>query len=161
MNKVQLYSRFAIYGALAIVLNLIENYFFPPLYFGIRFGFANIVSLISLKQTGYKGMLFVVILRLTLGNILKGSIFGTPFIISSFGIVLSSIIIALLNRIEASIMFTSMMSSIFHTIGQLIAVCIIYNNVNMIVILPVLIISSLATGVITGYISVRVLNRMS
>lgn len=159
MNNTRRYARLAIYCSLAIVINLIENIFLPPLYFGIRLGLANIISLITLKQMGVKDMCLVVLLRLTLGNLLKGTIFGTPFIISSFGIVLSSISLLLLDRFNFSIMFSSMISSVFHTLGQLIAVCIIYNSINMFVILPVLIISSLATGVITGYISIQILKR--
>ena len=161
MSNTKRYARLAIYCSLAVVINLIENLFFPPLYFGIRFGLANIITLITLKQMGFKDMCIVVLLRLTLGNILKGTIFGTPFIISSLGLVLSTIIIVVLNKANASVLFTSMMSSIFHTIGQLIAVCFIYSNINIMIILPVLVISSLATGVITGYISINILKRFS
>lgn len=160
MNKTQRYSRLAIYCALAIVINLVENMFLPPLYFGIRFGLANIVSIVSLKKMGLKDMCIVVFLRLTLGNLLKGTIFGTPFIISSLGLLLSSIIIVILDKLNSSVLFTSMISSVFHTLGQLIAVCFIYSSVNMVVILPVLVISSLATGILTGYISTYLLKRI-
>ena len=60
MNKTQRYARLAIYCSLAVVINLIENLFLPPLYFGIRFGLANIISLITLKQMGFKDMCIVV-----------------------------------------------------------------------------------------------------
>lgn len=160
MNNTKRYAMLAIYCALAIVINLVENAFLPPLYFGIRFGLANIISLITLKQMGFKDMCLVVLLRLTLGNLLKGTIFGTPFIISSLGLIFSSIIIVILDKFNASILFTSMMSSIFHTFGQLLAVCFIYNEINLVVILPVLIVSSLATGVLTGYITKEILRRI-
>ena len=160
MNNTKRYAILAIYCALAIVINLVENAFLPPLYFGIRFGLANIISLITLKQMGFKDMCLVVLLRLTLGNLLKGTIFGTPFIISSLGLIFSSIIIVILDKFNASILFTSMMSSIFHTFGQLLAVCFIYNEINLVVILPVLIVSSLATGVLTGYITKEILRRI-
>lgn len=151
----------ALLCALAIVINLIENLFIPPLSFGIRFGLANIISLITLKKMGFRDMCLVVLLRLTLGNLLKGTIFGTPFWISSLGIILSSIVIVILDKFNSSILFTSMMSSIFHTLGQLIVVCFIYNQINIIVILPMLIITSLATGVITGFISIEVIKRIN
>ena len=151
----------ALLCALAIVINLIENLFIPPLSFGIRFGLANIISLITLKKMGFRDMCLIVLLRLTLGNLLKGTIFGTPFWISSLGIILSSIVIVILDKFNSSILFTSMMSSIFHTLGQLIVVCFIYNQINIIVILPMLIITSLATGAITGFISMEVIKRIN
>lgn len=160
MNKTKRYSMLAILCAMAVVINLIENLFIPPLSFGIRFGLANIISLITLKKMGFKDMCLVVLLRLTLGNLLKGTIFGTPFWISSLGIILSSIVIVILDRFNASILFTSMMSSVFHTLGQLIVVCFIYNQINIMVIFPMLVITSLATGIITGFISIEVLKRI-
>lgn len=160
MNKTKKYAYLAVFCALAIVINLVENIFIPPLSFGIRFGLANIISLITLKLMGVKEMCLVLLLRLTLGNLLNGTIFGTPFWISSLGIILSAIIIILLNKINASIIFTSMMSSIFHTLGQVIVVCYIYGEINIIVLLPVLIISSLATGILTGLLSLEVIKRI-
>ena len=160
MNKNKRYAYIAILCSLAIVINLIENLFIPPIAFGIRFGLANIVSLVALKTLGVKEMGLVILLRLTLGNLIKGTIFGTPFLISSLGIIFSSVVILLLDKLKASISFTSMMSSIAHTFGQLIVVCIIYNQINVIAILPLLIVSSLATGAFTGIITNKVLKRI-
>lgn len=154
------YAYVAILCSLAIVINFIENVFIPPLAFGIRFGLANIVSLIALKTMGIKEMGLVVLLRLTLGNLIKGTIFGTPFWISSLGIILSSLCILILDKLNASINFTSMMSSICHTFGQLIVVSIIYKQINIMMLLPMLIISSLATGVLTGLITSKSLKRI-
>ena len=161
MNKNKRYAYIAILCSLAIVINLIENLFIPPIAFGIRFGLANIVSLVALKTLGAKEMGLVVLLRLTLGHLIKGTIFGTPFWISSLGIIFSSVVILLLDKLNASISFTSMMSSIAHTFGQLIVVCIIYNQINVMAILPLLIVSSLATGTFTGIITNKVLKRIN
>ena len=160
MNNTKRYAQLAILSSLAIVINIIENLFIPPFYFGIRFGLANIISLITIKKMSLKDMCIVVLLRLTLGNLIKGTIFGTTFWISSLGVILSSIIVIVLDRLKSSIVFTSMMSSIFHTFGQLLVVCFIYGEINLIMMLPVLIVSSLATGVLTGYISKEVLRRL-
>lgn len=160
MNKNKKYARIAVLCALAVVINLIENLFIPPLGFGIRFGLANIISLVALKLFGKNEMGMVVLTRLTLGNLIKGTIFGTSFWISSLGIVLSSLCILLLDRLNASILFTSMMSSLFHTTGQVIAICILYSQINIFVLLPLLTVSSLATGVLTGLISIKVIKRL-
>jgi len=146
-------------SAVAIVINFVENWFIPPVGFGIRFGLANVISLISLFLFGPKSMIVVVMLRLTLGNLLKGTIFGTPFIISASGLILSSIIIFVLYKLKSSIIFISFMSSVFHTTGQVIAVSILYSQINILAILPLLIIFSLATGMLTGYISSLIIKR--
>ena len=54
MNNTKRFSYLAIMSALAIVINIIENLFIPPFSFGIRFGLANIISLVTLKKTGIK-----------------------------------------------------------------------------------------------------------
>lgn len=160
MSKTKRYSYVAILCSLAIVINLVENWFIPPLAFGIRFGLANIISLVTIKLFGIKEMSLVVLLRLTLGNLLKGTIYGTPFWISAAGLLLSTMIILVLNRLNSSILFTSMMSSIFHTLGQLIVVTLIYNQINIMLLLPMLIVFSLASGVLTGIITKEVLKRV-
>ena len=145
---------------MAIVINLIENIFIPPLTFGIRFGLANIISLVSLKILGKREMGFIILVRLTLGNILKGTIFGTPFLISAAGLLLSSLGILICEKFHCSVIFTSMMSSILHSGGQMLAVCFIYDQVNIIAILPLLIIGSLVSGVLTGTISHTIIQRV-
>ena len=159
MNKRNAYI--AVLCSLAVVINIVENLFIPPLSFGIRFGLANIISLVTIKLFGKKELFYVVLLRLTLGNLIKGTIFGTPFWISSLGLILSTLVILLLDKLNSSIYFTSMMSSIFHTLGQLIVVCIIYNQINVMLLLPILIITSLATGVLTGIVTKEVLKRIN
>lgn len=159
MNRRNAYI--AVLCSLAVVINIVENLFIPPLSFGIRFGLANIISLVTIKLFGKKELFYVVLLRLTLGNLIKGTIFGTPFWISSLGLILSTLVILLLDKLNSSIYFTSMMSSIFHTLGQLIVVCIIYNQINVMLLLPILIITSLATGVLTGIVTKEVLKRIN
>ena len=105
-------------------------------------------------------MLFVVFIRLTLGNILKGTIFGTPFWISSMGLILSTIAILINHKLNSSLIFTSMISAFFHTLGQTIVVSYLYNEISIMSLFPVLVITSLATGILTAIISKEVLKRL-
>ena len=54
MNKTKKISYVAILSALAIVINLFESMFIPPIQFGIRFGLANIISLVTIHLFSYK-----------------------------------------------------------------------------------------------------------
>lgn len=153
------YIYVAVLASLAVVINIIENLFIPPVGFGIRFGLANIISLVSLKLFSIKEMLMVIFVRLTVGNLLKGTIFGVSFWIPASGLFLSSVAIIVMDKLDCSIRFTSMMSAIFHSIGQLLAVVYLYRQVRIAALLPMLIIVSLVAGTITGYISELVIRR--
>ncbi len=160
MNRNKRMALLALLGALAVVINIVENLFIPPLSFGIRFGLANIISLVTLKLFGIRELLYIVLLRLTIGNLVKGSLFAASFWISTSGIILSSAVIIILDKLKSSVLFTSMISAISHSLGQMIAVVILYNQINVAMLLPMLIITSLATGVLTGLITNVTLKRI-
>lgn len=160
MSKTKKMVTLMMFSALAIIINLFESAFIPPIQFGIRFGLANIMALITIKMFGIKEMLVVNTLRVTIGNLLKGVIFGSPFWISFSGVVFSSIAIIVFHKLKTSLLFTSIMSAIFHSFGQVVMVMILYNQVNIIALLPILVISSVATGVLTGLIARESLKRI-
>ena len=91
MNKTKKFTYVTMLSALAIVVNIFENAFIPELPMGIRFGLANIMSLVTIRVFSYKEMLVVNIMRVVLANLLTGTIFGTKFFIAFGGIVLSSL----------------------------------------------------------------------
>lgn len=152
-SKVRRLTYVTMLSALAIVINLIESYFIPPIQFGIRFGLANIIALITIEILGTKEMIIVNAMRVTIGSLLRGVIFGTTFFISFGGVLLSTIIIVIMHKIKASLWFTSMMSAIFHSLGQVLVVMFIYRQEAVIAILPLLAVSSIATGILTGFIA--------
>ncbi len=160
MSKTKKMVTLMMFSALAIIINLFESAFIPPIQFGIRFGLANIMALITIKMFGIKEMLVVNTLRVTIGNLLKGVIFGSPFWISFSGVAFSSIAIIVFHKLKTSLLFTSIMSAIFHSFGQVVMVIILYNQVNIIALLPILVISSVATGVLTGLIARESLKRI-
>ena len=147
-------------SALSIVINLFESWFIPPVQFGIRFGLANIISLITIELFGIKELLIVNIMRILIGSLLRGIIFGSPFWISFGGILLSTIIIIILHKLKTSLLFTSIMSAIFHSLGQVLIVSFIYHQSNVMMILPILLISSILTGCLTGFIAKECLKRL-
>lgn len=160
MNKVKKLSFVTMLSALAIVLNFIENAFIPELPLGIRFGIANIMSLVTINIFSIKEMLIVNIMRVTLGNLLSGTIFGTRFFIAMGGICLSSISLIITKKTNCSILFSSIVSAFFHTIGQILVVCYIYSSAYMLTAIPIYVVSSVATGIITGLIAKETLKRI-
>lgn len=160
MNKTKKLSYVTMLSALAIVINMIENAFIPELPLGIRFGLANIIALITVNIFSSKEMLVVNIMRVTLGNLLAGTIFGTRFFISIGGIILSSISLIVTHKLKCSITFSSIVSAFFHTLGQILVVCYIYSTAYMLSAIPLYIISAIGTGVLTGIIAQAALKRI-
>lgn len=160
MTKTKRLSYVTMLSALSIVINLFESWFIPPVQFGIRFGLANIISLITIELFGIKELLIVNIMRILIGSLLRGIIFGSPFWISFGGILLSTIIIIILHKLKTSLLFTSIMSAIFHSLGQVLIVSFIYHQSNVMMILPILLISSILTGCLTGFVAKECLKRL-
>lgn len=160
MNKTKKISYVAILSALAIVINLFESAFIPPIQFGIRFGLANIIALIAIELFSYKELIFVNGMRVTIGSLLRGMIFGSQFWISFTGVVLSTIVIMICHRFKTSLLFMSVMSAIAHTLGQVLMVMTLYSQVMIVSLFPLLAISSIATGILTGVVARECLRRV-
>ncbi len=160
MNRTRHMSYIALLSALAIVINLFESAFIPPIQFGIRFGLANIISLITIELFSYRDLIFVALMRVTIGSLLRGVIFGSAFMISFSGVVLSSLAIMLCHKLKTSFIFMSIISAIAHSLGQVLAVIFLYEQVNVFALFPILALSSIATGVLTGIIAKECIKRV-
>jgi heptaprenyl diphosphate synthase len=60
-----------------------------------------------------------------------------------------SILLAVFRQ-KISYLLASISGAVFHNIGQFLAICLIYTNMNLWVYLPVLIISGIAAGILTA-----------
>ncbi|MEG0283658.1 MAG: Gx transporter family protein [Erysipelotrichales bacterium] len=136
--------------SLAIILNIVENvafsFFFVP---GIKLGLANIASIFILYYFGYKEMISVNIMRIIIANLITGTLFGMPFVISMFSSICSMILLYIFYRLnKLSIYGISMIQAVLFNIFQIIVVCFLYGTNVFFYYLPYLIFS----GLITGYL---------
>ncbi len=159
-NKTKRFVYLTLLSAMAITLNLIESIYIGSFSFGIRIGLANIIALLTIHILGIKEMIVVNIMRVVIGNLLRGLIFGSTFWISLGGVCLSSIVMILLYKMKASILFTSICSSIAHSVGQVIIVMLFYNQPAIAAILPYLLLGSIPMGILTGITAKLVLDRL-
>lgn len=149
-------------SAMAIAINLFESTYLAFMPFGIRFGLANIIALVTIELFGIKEMVLINVMRVMIGSLLRGTIFGSTFWISAGGVILSSLCLILMRRIlKFPIYSTSMVSAIGHSVGQVLVVMVIYQQVGMMYIIPMLLISSIPTGILTGMIATGVLSRLN
>ncbi|MDO5044229.1 MAG: Gx transporter family protein [Coriobacteriia bacterium] len=143
-------ARYGILIALALIFSYLE--FLIPLPVtvpGVKLGLANILVLFALIRYGYVPGFLLMLIKVVLSSIL----FGNPsiFLYSIAGGLLSYLVMALSIRSQkVSILLTSVFGAIFHNLGQLLVVWIIFNGLVVLANLPILLVSGVITGIITG-----------
>lgn len=153
-------GRLALVGialALAIVVSLLEqlipiNALIPLPY--VKLGFANVIIIFLLYRVGALEALTVSLLRVTAVSLLFGTV--TTFIFSLFGAMLSFLCALLLKKAKGRVSFigVSVVSAAMHNTGQIIAACITFGSLAPIHYLPVLLLTSVIVGAVTGVILV-------
>ena len=160
-QKTKHFVYLALLSAMAITLSLIESIYIGPFLFGIlRIGLANIVALITIRLLGVKDMIIVNAMRVVISSLMRGMIFGSTFWISMGGVVLSSIALIILDKLHSSLMFTSTLSAIAHSAGQVIIVMFFYMQPGIAILLPYLLLGSIPMGILTGTVAHLVLKRI-
>lgn len=159
-DKTRHFIYLALLSAMAIVLSIIESVYIGPVFYMVRLGLANIIALITIRLMGAREMLIVNALRVFVSSLLRGMIFSSTFWISLGGTALSSLALILMDRQKASLMFSSIICSIMHTLGQVIVVSLFYMQAGMTAVLPYLLLGSIPMGILTGSTAQLVLNRI-
>ena len=147
----------ALLSAMAIALNLVESMYIGSFAYGIRIGLANIMALITIRLFGVRDMIIVNLMRVVIGTLLRGLIFGTTFWISLGGVLLSSVSLILTTRLNCTLLFSSVISSVCHSVGQVLVVVFLYHQAAMAAVLPYLLLGSVPVGLLTGYAAQRAL----
>lgn len=155
--------RLAIFLALGIVLNIVESLIPIPIAVpGIRLGLANTMGLIVLYFYSPKEYIAIGFLRVFFVALLRTGLGSISFILSLTGWAISTLVTLLIYMFgKASIYGLSIISALFHQVGQIIMVMILYQLPEMINYLPVLLITGGISGALVGFISSKVLGLLS
>ena len=145
--------------ATALVLSLIEKMF--PLQAvvpipGIKLGLANVVTIFALSACGTRQALAILICRVVLASVFMGSVTGFLFSISGG-------LLALLLMREGSwfsLIGISIAGAAAHNIGQIAAAIITLGTTDVIGYLPLLLLSALPMGFVTGLTASAVLGHL-
>ena len=160
IEKNRRFTYLALLSAVAIVLNLLESIYIGPIFGVLRLGLANIAALLALKLMGRREMIIVNVMRVVIGNLLRGTIFSSTFWISSGGVILSSLVMLGMDKLDSSLLFTSIIGSVAHSSGQVLIVSFLYRQAGMAAILPYLLLGSIPTGILIGTVAKLVLTRI-
>lgn len=151
MNKTRKLVYLSFLTTLAVALHLFEMSLALPLPVGIKLGFANIIALVTIQIFSVKEMIAVNFLRVFLSGLLSGTIFSYVWMISLGGVTLSSIAIILVVKLfKLPMVSTSIVSAMFHGVGQIMVVVYIYQSIAMASWIVILFASSIPTGIFTG-----------
>lgn len=151
----------AVLTAAALVSFTIEAAI-PPLtpIYGIKLGIANVFTLFALYALGTREAAAVLFLRILLGNIFAGQL--VSFIYSLTGGLLSFMLMLLLKRFFPlkQMWALSALCAVMHNVGQLAAAALLTSAAEILYYLPILVISGIISGTLTGLCARLVLTRL-
>lgn len=151
-------AKLAMLLSISVVLALIESVI--PIFNsipGIKLGLANIVILYALYTLNFKDAIYISILRVILVGILRTGLFSITFFFSLVGSILSIITMYIVKETKMSIVGVSVCGAIAHSIGQIIVAIIFLSNFDIIYYLPILLISSILTGIVIGLLTEKII----
>ena len=154
----------ALYGlflAIAVVANYIEHLIPLPFIFpGVKLGLANSVGLIVLYYLGKKSYAFFGILRVLLSAVLFTG-FGSTFMIALGGTIVATIFSILVCSVtKASIYGISATGAVFHGLGQVLVVSILYGTIQMMWYMLILVVSGAITGVLMAIVTSLLISKL-
>ena len=162
MNKNRKYALIIILVTNAILISFLESFIPIPVPIpGVKLGLGNIITMIGITFLGFKDVLFIVIVRSFVVAILTRGVMMLAF--SLTGGILSAIIMWLLYKKFSrffSIKGISIAGAIVHSTAQIVVAAIILGQVVVMFYLPILLISSIITGMITGGIAEVTINEV-
>ena len=145
----------AVLSALALALSYMES-FFPLVLLiplpGVKLGLANIVTVYALYSLGAASALSILLVRCFLGALFAGN--ASALIFSLFGGLASMLVMIVLRKLpRLSLYGVSIGGAAAHNAGQIAAAMLTLGNTAPLAYLPFLLLVSLFTGTLTGFIS--------
>ena len=160
MNKRLLrYSIIAMMLAIAVVASYLES-FIPVFIPGVKLGLANVVILIMLYEFKFYEAGIVDILRILIVAIIRGTLLTPTFFMSLSGGVLSYLLMLLFSKVKIfSPIGVGIIGSIAHVFGQILVAIWIMGTNAVLYYLPFIMLLSLATGILSGFIAKTYIKR--
>ncbi|CCV64946.1 Heptaprenyl diphosphate synthase component I [Alteracholeplasma palmae J233] len=142
--------------AISIILSILEG-FYPIIPVpSAKIGFANIITLLVFYMYGFKEAFIITIFRVVLVALLSRS-FSITFMMGLAGGILSVIVMQVIKKLKFNMITVSVMGSIFHAIGQILIGTQILATTILYLYLPVMLLTSIPAGILTGIISLKLL----
>ena len=159
MKKTKRLLLLAMLTAVAMILSYVESLLPSVGIPGVKMGLANIAVIFALFRFGWKEAAALSLVRVLLVSLLFGSVGAMLY--SLAGTVLSLAVMALLRRIDRfSTVGISVAGGVAHNAGQILMAMLILQTKQLLVYLPVLAVSGIAGGVLTGLAAALLIRRI-
>lgn len=159
MKKTKRLVLLAMLTAVAMILSYVESLLPSVGIPGVKMGLANIAVIFALFRFGWKEAAALSLVRVVLVSLLFGSVGAMLY--SLAGAVLSLAIMALLRRIDRfSTVGISVAGGVAHNAGQILMAMLILQTKQLLGYLPVLAVSGIAGGVLTGLAAALLIRRI-
>lgn len=154
----------ALFIAVAVVLHVFESLLPTPIPW-LRLGLANVMTVLALYLYDGKAAWTVSLMRTGLGALLLGRLFGPGFWLALAGTLLATSAMIVLYRAAGrylSPIGISAVGAAGHALGQiLVARLLIVQHDAIWQILPVFLLFSVVSGVLTGWLAAVLLERLA
>ena len=159
MKKTKRLVLLAMLTAVAMILSYVESLLPSVGIPGVKMGLANIAVIFALFRFGWKEAAALSLVRVVLVSLLFGSIGAMLY--SLAGAVLILAVMALLRRIDRfSTVGISVAGGVAHNAGQILMAMLILQTKQLLGYLPVLAVSGIAGGVLTGLAAALLIRRI-
>ncbi len=159
MKKTKRLVLLAMLTAVAMILSYVESLLPSVGIPGVKMGLANIAVIFALFRFGWKEAAALSLVRVVLVSLLFGSVGAMLY--SLAGAVLSLAVMALLCRIDRfSTVGISVAGGVAHNAGQILMAMLILQTKQLLGYLPVLAVSGIAGGVLTGLAAALLIRRI-
>ena len=159
MKKTKRLVLLAMLTAVAMILSYVESLLPSVGIPGVKMGLANIAVIFALFRFGWKEAAALSPVRVVLVSLLFGSVGAMLY--SLAGAVLSLAVMALLRRIDRfSTVGISVAGGVAHNAGQILMAMLILQTKQLLGYLPVLAVSGIAGGVLTGLAAALLIRRI-
>ena len=139
--------------ALIILLSLVESYVVPPNIYNIRPGLSNVIIMYTLITQGRGAAVSLALAKSLFVLLSRGAV---AFSLSLTGGILAIAAMIITDRLysgRTSYSVLSISGALFHNLGQLLTASLIIGSFSLLLFyLPVLVISAIGCGVLTGVV---------
>lgn len=156
-------AKCGVFTALAIIISSLER--LVPLQAiiplpGIKLGLSNCVILFVLLNFGYLSALSVLIIKCVIVSVLFSGITSLAFSLSGGILALTGMYLLLRFRNLFSLCGISVFGAAMHNVGQILAAVLVLKSIYIFAYLPVLLLISVVTGLLTGLLSEIIYKRI-
>lgn len=151
----------ALLTALALIIFVLEAQIPPPVPIpGLKLGLANIITVYAMFRLGPKDTLAILLSRIFLGSVFAGAVSAMLFSLAG-GLLCYLLMLPLRRRLcLRQIWVCGVLGAVAHNLGQTAAAILIYRTFAVAFYLPVLLLSAVITGILTGLSAQYVVRRM-